>query len=286
MSASKLRGQRISEADLIKESQQVLIAAGVPHHERSRFVSGVAEEVVRNPDPVLCQLQPKMVVHTSGAWIRAYQLIFAYLADHEMSLTEETARLELTTLDQPIQGSTEIVSDIGELDFEAGQDAFRDRVERYSKAGQQSAESEPEPIEAVESISESVSTVSEKDAPPEPEEEIPPTPAEPAKPEKKVARKASRPKPDKGISPKVSATPKDETPVSPAAAEPAKSPQVAPPAVNPEPEPDAEPAPEPAKKKRQKATNISPQAPASGGLRPSPKSGTRSRAKKAPASGN
>jgi hypothetical protein len=261
--ANKLRGQRISEVDLIRESQQALLTVGVPHHERSRFIAEVATEVVRNPAPIFCQLQPKMVVHTSGAWIRAYQLVLAYLADYELQETEATVKLELTTLEQPLQGSTELVNELGDLDLEAGQDAFRDRVERYSKAGQQNAESEPEPPDVVNPVSDDVS--------------------DPVAPERDVPVESA--KPEKQSTPKTSDASKPEKPSSTKSTESVKSSGRSPKAAPASADAAAEPAPEPAPKKRQKTSDVSPQASGTGRIRASPKSGTR-RVKKSSAAGN
>jgi hypothetical protein len=84
-----------------------------------------------------------MTRHTSSAWIRGYQLIFSYLSDYGLNLTEEAIRCELGALEQQVEASTDEVNDIGELRMDVCQESFRDRVARYSHVGDQNPELEP-----------------------------------------------------------------------------------------------------------------------------------------------
>jgi hypothetical protein len=100
----KVRGQRISEQELIRESQAALEIAGVPNHHRGLYVHDLAAAVVANPQPLFCQLQHKRPKSPlNEAWIRGYQLVFAYLAtvrpDHNaLVLTKAAISIEYPQL--------------------------------------------------------------------------------------------------------------------------------------------------------------------------------------------
>jgi hypothetical protein len=115
--ALKVRGQRISEKDLIKESQNALRTAGVPNHHRGLYISDAAAEVVGNPLSLFSQLQRKPAKKPlSPAWIRAYQIVLAYLAtvaERPLELTRKTIELEFNNINEVIPRS-----DIGLTDFD------------------------------------------------------------------------------------------------------------------------------------------------------------------------
>ena len=89
-----LRGQRISREELIAESQEVLLNAGVGNHSRAQFLVEVAQEVVGSQNPLFCQLQPKIHSHESESWVRAFGLVFQYLVERDLQSTLSAVEVE------------------------------------------------------------------------------------------------------------------------------------------------------------------------------------------------
>jgi hypothetical protein len=94
---AKCRGQRISQAELVIESQERLRECGVPNHQRAQCLSLLTQHVVGNPNPVLCQQQPKRPRFKGAlppAWRRAYGLVLNYLKERNLEFTINTVTLE------------------------------------------------------------------------------------------------------------------------------------------------------------------------------------------------
>ena len=83
----RVRGQRISRAELIAESRAVLAEAGVGNNSRARFLSEVSGLVVKSDNPSFIQLQPTISQHDSDAWLRAYELVFRFLRENGLKET-------------------------------------------------------------------------------------------------------------------------------------------------------------------------------------------------------
>ncbi|OHT13297.1 hypothetical protein TRFO_16628 [Tritrichomonas foetus] len=98
-----LRGQRISREELIAESQEVLLNAGVGNHSRAQFLVEVSQEVVGNDNPLFCQLQSKIHSHESESWIRAFTLVFQYLSEHDLQSTLSAVEVEFGQGELPVE---------------------------------------------------------------------------------------------------------------------------------------------------------------------------------------
>jgi hypothetical protein len=92
--SARLRGQRISRAELITESREVLNAAGVRNHSRALLLSLASTEVIASGDPQFAQLQPHVVKRDSAAWVRAFALVTQFLAERQLKVTLDTADIE------------------------------------------------------------------------------------------------------------------------------------------------------------------------------------------------
>jgi hypothetical protein len=92
--SARLRGQRISRAELIAESREVLNAAGVRNHSRALLLSLASGEVIASGDPQFAQLQPHVVKRDSAAWVRAFALVTQFLAERQLKVTLDTADVE------------------------------------------------------------------------------------------------------------------------------------------------------------------------------------------------
>jgi hypothetical protein len=99
----QIRGQRISDEELIVEAQKVVRECGVQNYARAEFVNLLAKLVVGNPAPVLCQLQPKPVQKTSPAWVEAWDLVSSFAASNNLSLTLDTLNTELQNTKQALR---------------------------------------------------------------------------------------------------------------------------------------------------------------------------------------
>jgi hypothetical protein len=92
--SARLRGQRISRAELIAESREVLNGAGVRNHSRALLLSLASSDVIASGDPLFAQLQPHVVKRDSEAWVRAFGLVTQFLAERGLKVTLDTADVE------------------------------------------------------------------------------------------------------------------------------------------------------------------------------------------------
>jgi hypothetical protein len=92
--SARLRGQRISRAELIAESREVLNGAGVRNHSRARLLSLASSEVIASGDPLFSQLQPHVAKRDSAAWLRAFALVTQFLAERGLKVTLGTTEVE------------------------------------------------------------------------------------------------------------------------------------------------------------------------------------------------
>ena len=134
-STPKYRGQRISHAELVAESRETLREAGVGNHERAMFISELSKAVVGNKSPLLYQIQPKVRFRTSKAWKKAYDIIFAYIAENNLEKTLETVGIEMGENLQ--QTSRRLANEPGaNFDYllHVGRtvDTFNQKVKRYT----------------------------------------------------------------------------------------------------------------------------------------------------------
>lgn len=134
-STPKYRGQRISHAELVAESRETLREAGVGNHERAMFISELSKAVVGNKSPLLYQIQPKVRFRTSKAWKKAYDIIFAYIAENNLEKTLETVGIEMGENLQ--QTSRRLANEPGAnfdylLHVDRTVDTFNQKVKRYT----------------------------------------------------------------------------------------------------------------------------------------------------------
>jgi hypothetical protein len=94
MKESRLRGQRISRTELIRESRETLQRFGVGNHSRAAFIRKISSEVVGSTEPIFVQLQPKLLPHDTDAWANAFSVVFEFLKRNKMTLTLETVEVE------------------------------------------------------------------------------------------------------------------------------------------------------------------------------------------------
>jgi hypothetical protein len=90
----RLRGQRISHAELVKESQQQLQECGHGNIFRAKFIRLLAEAVVSGDSPILFQQRPSIREPPTNHWQDAYRLVWRYLQEHNLHLTREAALTE------------------------------------------------------------------------------------------------------------------------------------------------------------------------------------------------
>jgi hypothetical protein len=91
----QIRGQRISDEELIAESQEILRRGGIQNYARAEFVNLLSKVVVGNPAPILCQLQPRTRSKASSSWIYAWDLVSSFIASNSLPLTLDTMNTEL-----------------------------------------------------------------------------------------------------------------------------------------------------------------------------------------------
>jgi hypothetical protein len=91
---SHLRGQRISRNELIQESRDVLKNSGVRYHSRALLLSLATSEVISSEDPAFQQLHPRILERNTTPWVNAYAIVLQYLAEHNLSITLDTAGIE------------------------------------------------------------------------------------------------------------------------------------------------------------------------------------------------
>jgi hypothetical protein len=99
----QIRGQRISDEELIAESQDILRKGGIQNYARAEFVTLLAKVVVGNPAPILCQLQPRTRSKASSAWIHAWDLVSSFIASNNLPLTLDTMNTELQDMKQTLR---------------------------------------------------------------------------------------------------------------------------------------------------------------------------------------
>jgi hypothetical protein len=92
--SARLRGQRISRDELIRESRDVLKNAGVRHHSRALLLSWASAEVITSDNPAFRQLQPQVLKRDSTPWVRAYAIVSQFLKEHGLAITLATAATE------------------------------------------------------------------------------------------------------------------------------------------------------------------------------------------------
>jgi hypothetical protein len=92
--SARLRGQRISRAELIKEGRDVLEAAGVRNHSRAVLLSRATSEVIASDNPLFAQLRPRVGRRDGEPWARAYALVLQYLTERGFGVTLDTAAVE------------------------------------------------------------------------------------------------------------------------------------------------------------------------------------------------
>ena len=147
-SVPKYRGQRISHADLVAESRETLRQAGVGNHERAMFITELSRAVVGHKSPLLYQIQPRVKFHTQKEWKKAYDLVFAYIAEHNLEKTLETIGIEMG---ETLQQTTQRLANESGIDFSyvlngnRVTDTFNERVQKYTKIHSES-ESESEHV--------------------------------------------------------------------------------------------------------------------------------------------
>jgi hypothetical protein len=90
----RLRGQRISHAELVKESQQQLQECGHGNIFQAKFIRLLAEAVVSGDSPILFQQRPSIRDPPTNHWQDAYRLVWRYLQEHSLDLTREAALTE------------------------------------------------------------------------------------------------------------------------------------------------------------------------------------------------
>lgn len=154
----RCRGQRISHAELVAEAQQKLKESGAGNHQRAMFISELAEAVVGNNCPVLCQLQPKIKIRTDIAWLRAYDLAFKFIDEHGLGLTMKTLTIECGDTKQKLESAvadiaaaTEQLEELVMLSQtdkgESESETFQTKVNKFTEMTSDAYESESSFIE-------------------------------------------------------------------------------------------------------------------------------------------
>jgi hypothetical protein len=139
----QVRGQRISHPDLVKEARAVLADLGVNNLLRAEFITELAQGVVADKQPILCQQRPKVRPVPDKFWRYAFVLVRDYLDENQLSLTQQTADVEFPDFANQYTGltgtsSSERLQQVLELQSDH---SFADRVDE-----QLSGKKETEPV--------------------------------------------------------------------------------------------------------------------------------------------
>jgi hypothetical protein len=99
----RIRGQRISHQELVAEAQAVLLRSGVKNQAQADFINLLSKVVVGNPNPIFCQLQPRIRESCSPSWLSAWDLVSSYIAQNNLALTLDTLNVELSKTKQKLR---------------------------------------------------------------------------------------------------------------------------------------------------------------------------------------
>jgi hypothetical protein len=78
----------------VKEARAVLADLGVNNLLRAEFISELAQAVVADKQPILCQQRPKVRPVQDKFWRYAFVLVRDYLSENALTLTQQTADVE------------------------------------------------------------------------------------------------------------------------------------------------------------------------------------------------
>jgi hypothetical protein len=129
----RVRGQRISQQSLIDESRAALKELGANHQLRAEFISELAQVVVQDDQPLLCQQRPKVRPVQDKFWKYAFNLVRDYLNENNLRLTGQTATVEFPDFVNQYSGLTSQSSAEGFQHVLEHQDdqRFADRVDEH-----------------------------------------------------------------------------------------------------------------------------------------------------------
>jgi hypothetical protein len=102
----QVRGQRISQAELLEEARAALDELGVNNLLEAEYISELAKAVVKDRQPILCQQRPKVRPVQDKFWNYAYTLVGDYLAEMNLALTQQAAEIEFPAFASESAGLT------------------------------------------------------------------------------------------------------------------------------------------------------------------------------------
>jgi hypothetical protein len=91
---SQVRGQRISHPELIEEAYSHMVEGGYDNYLRAKFISRLAQLVVKDDSAILFQQRADIRVPSSEAWAGAFELVYSYLVEVNLPDTAQTAKAE------------------------------------------------------------------------------------------------------------------------------------------------------------------------------------------------
>ena len=110
-----LRGKKftpqVSREELLRRTSEALKSSGADHHSQASLMLGIAKLVTASTDPSFVSLQPHAKIRSDSAWVRAYSLVTAFLANFEMSLTAQAISLEVK--EQKVLTEPKFDTDVG-----------------------------------------------------------------------------------------------------------------------------------------------------------------------------
>jgi hypothetical protein len=124
------RGQRISKAELIRESREVLDKAGVRRHSRAEFLKLVSAAVHESDNPLFLKLKPTVHSQNSNAWTLSYSFILQYLTQFNLNSTLETFERESQTPITPAELEDPLAHIPPAIPFKDRVDALAPRFKR------------------------------------------------------------------------------------------------------------------------------------------------------------
>jgi hypothetical protein len=132
----QVRGQRISQAELLEEARTALEELGVNNLLQAEYIAELAKAVVKDSQPILCQQRPKVRPVKDKFWKYGFTLVREYLAEMNLALTQQTAEIEFPPFTSESIGlshssSTERITEV--LGMKSDQ-PFADRVGEHFSA--------------------------------------------------------------------------------------------------------------------------------------------------------
>jgi hypothetical protein len=87
-------GQRITRAEVLQQSHDILQRLGLNAHSRADFIRYLCAEILNSRNPTFVRFEPNTHDRSSVSWDQAYGFVFQYLLFYRLTGTIETATAE------------------------------------------------------------------------------------------------------------------------------------------------------------------------------------------------